>query len=97
MHGKTQTIREKGREMKTKKGKIERQGAKERPDVFVKYLSRVFVGVLFQLEVQLQNLHCKQTKQNINNPPLKEVMAASARSEGDFVLVMAVTRTCVET
>ena len=38
-----------------------------------------------------------QTEQNINNKPLKEVMATSASSEGDFVLVMAVKRTYVET
>lgn len=38
-----------------------------------------------------------ETEQNINNPPLKEVMATSAHSEGDFALVMDVTRTYVET
>ena len=34
-----------------------------------------------------------QREQNINNPPLKEVMANSAHSEGDFAAVMTATKT----
>lgn len=38
-----------------------------------------------------------KTEQNINNAPFKDVMATSSCSEGDFVSVMAVRRTDVET
>lgn len=37
-----------------------------------------------------------QMEQNINNAPLKGVMAASACGQGDFASVMPVRRTCVK-
>lgn len=61
---------------------------------------RVFVGAFFNWYPNSETCNASkhvQTEQNINNPALKEVMANSVHSEGDFVLVMAVTKTNDET
>lgn len=62
-------------------------------------LERLRMCVFFCLKAKFKTCRASkqvQMEQNINNAPLKGVMAASARCEGDFASVMPVRQTCVE-